>query len=115
VSERSSDPRDQFRLLYAYLGSYLYEDWMCDFRDPWEAFAQFLRDAGESDLQGFRADVADVLSMNDVQLVAAVDRLSRNLNPRAYGWDEREWLTALRDQAREELKRRSAPPEAKES
>jgi hypothetical protein len=103
------DPRDQYRTLYTYLGGSLHEDWTDEFSDPAEALEDLLAALWDSSVEKLLQDLEDVLAMPDQELLAALKILSRNLNPRLdYGWDEREWLTSIRDRVRLELERRRA-------
>lgn len=102
-----NDPRTRYRHLYVYLGGVLHPDWDDDYASPDEAFDDYLSQAGGSDLKQFVGDLDDVLHMSDTELRAVVGRLSTQFDPRKdRGWDEREWLTSLRERARVEMEKR---------
>ena len=103
------DPRDHYRKLHTYLGAYLHEDWMYEFASPDEAYEAVLKVFWPESVARLVEELNELLALPDKEMLSTLAVLSRNLNPRTdYGWDEREWLSSLRDRAKEELKRRRA-------
>lgn len=104
-----TDPRQHFRLLYIYLGSYLHEDWVYEFTDPQAAFESYLAVVNTSELPQLLQELSDLLSLGEARLDEAFTSLSRNFSPSTdYDWNEREWLGSLRTRAADELAARLA-------
>jgi hypothetical protein len=102
------DARQQYEMLYHFLGGYLTEDWFLDYGDPQVALRAFLDESVPEEIGEFLDQGFALLEREDFEPVFA--RLSYHLEPRHdCGMEPRDWWKSVLASAEAELKVRMVP------